>query len=141
MLDRALAWLSEGRAGRNLLLLVVGYVVALAVTLVVLAAMLATLPANYFRDDFKETPLRNAGALGVVKRLAKNAIGLVLIVLGALLSLPGIPGQGVLTMLVGLMLVDFPGKRALEKKLVARRGVLETLNRVRAWLGRPPLVR
>ena len=141
MLDRALAWLSEGRAGRNLLLLVVGYVVALVVTLVILAAMLATLPPNYFRDDFTETPLRKAGALGVVKRLVKNAIGLVLIVLGALLSLPGIPGQGVLTMLVGLMLVDFPGKRALEKKLVARRGVLETLNRVRAWVGRPPLVR
>ena len=41
----------------------------------------------------------------------------------------------------GLMLVDFPGKRVLEQKLVARRGVLETMNRVRAWLGRPPLVR
>jgi small-conductance mechanosensitive channel len=141
MLDRALAWLSEGRAGRNLLILVAGYVVALVVTLVILAVMLATLPPNYFRDDFKETPLRNAGPLGAVKRVIKNTIGLALIVLGALLSLPGIPGQGVLTMLVGLMLVDFPGKRTLERKLVARAGVLETMNRVRAWLGRPPLVR
>jgi hypothetical protein len=141
MFDQALAWLSEGRAGRNLLYLVVGYVVALVVTVVILVAMLATLPANYFRDDFNVTPLRNAGALSLVKRLVKNGIGLVLIVLGALLSLPGIPGQGVLTMLIGLMLVDFPGKRALEKKLVARRGVLETMNRMRAWLGKPPLVR
>jgi hypothetical protein len=141
MVDQALAWLSEGRAGRNLLLVVVGYVVALVVTVVILVAMLATLPPNYFRDDFKMTPPRNAGMLGVGKRLIKNGIGLVLIVLGALLSLPGIPGQGVLTMLIGLMLVDFPGKRALEKKLVARRGVLETMNRVRAWLGKPPLVR
>jgi hypothetical protein len=141
MLDRIRAWLSEGRAGRSLLLLVAGYVVALAVTVGILVAMLATLPANYFRDDFKATPLRSAGALGVVKRLAKNGIGLVLIVLGALLSLPGIPGQGVLTMLIGLMLVDFPGKRRLELKLVTRAGVLETMNRVRAWLGRPPLVR
>jgi hypothetical protein len=141
MVDPALAWLSDGRAGRHLLLVVVGYVVALVVTVVILVAMLATLPANYFRDDFTVTPLRNAGVLAVVKRLIKNGIGLVLIVLGALLSLPGIPGQGVLTMLIGLMLVDFPGKRALEHKLVARRGVLETMNRVRAWLGRPPLVR
>jgi hypothetical protein len=141
MLDRSLAWLSDGRAGRTLLLLVGGYVVALVITVVILAAMLATLPANYFRDDFNVRPLRDAGALSVVKRLVKNVIGLVLIVLGALLSLPGIPGQGVLTMLIGLMLVDFPGKRALEQKLVARRGVLETMNRVRAWLGRPPLVR
>jgi hypothetical protein len=141
MLDRSLAWLSDGRAGRTLLLLVGGYVVALVITVVILAAMLATLPANYFRNDFNVRPLRDAGALSVVKRLVKNVIGLVLIVLGALLSLPGIPGQGVLTMLIGLMLVDFPGKRALEQKLVARRGVLETMNRVRAWLGRPPLVR
>jgi hypothetical protein len=141
MLDRLLAWLSEGRAGRSLLLVGAGYVVALAVTLALLAAMLASLPANYFRADFEVKPLRGAGALRVVKRLAKNAIGLVLIVLGALLSLPGIPGQGVLTMLIGLMLVDFPGKRGLERKLVARTGVLETMNRVRRWLGRPPLVR
>lgn len=141
MLDGVLAWLSEGRAGRNLLLLVLGYVVALVVTVVILVAMLATLPANYFRDDSEVTSLRNAGALSVVKRLVQNGIGLVLIVLGALLSLPGIPGQGVLTMLIGLMLVDFPGKRPLEQKLVARPGVLETMNRVRAWLGRPPLVR
>jgi hypothetical protein len=43
-------------------------------------------------------------------------------------------------MLVGLMLVDFPGKRRFERKLVARPGVLEAMNRVRAWLRRPPLV-
>jgi hypothetical protein len=44
-------------------------------------------------------------------------------------------------MLIGLMLVDFPGKRPLEHKLAARPRVLETINRVRAWLGRPPLMR
>jgi hypothetical protein len=141
MLEQALAWLREGRAWRNLLLLGIGYVSALVVTVVILGAILATLPANYFRDDFEEQRPHHAGALGGAKRLAKNGIGLVLIVLGALLSLPGIPGQGVLTMLIGLMLVDFPGKRRLERSLVARPGVLETMNRVRAWLGRPPLVR
>jgi hypothetical protein len=141
MLEQALAWLLDGRAGRNLLLVAMGYVGALVVTVAILVAILATLPANYFRADFEEPRPRHAGALGAAKRLAKNGIGLVLIVLGALLSLPGIPGQGVLTMLIGLMLVDFPGKRRLERSLVARPGVLETMNRVRARLGRPPLVR
>jgi hypothetical protein len=139
--EQVLAWLADGRAGRNLLLLVVGYVVVLVVTVVILGAMLATLPATYFRDDVDATPPRSRGALSVAKRLAKNGLGLALIVLGALLSLPAVPGQGVLTMLIGLILVDFPGKRALERRLVARRGVLETMNRVRAWLGKPPLVR
>ena len=141
MFDTVLAWLSQGRAGRNLLLLVAGYVVAAGVTVLILVAMLATLPATYFRDGVETRPLLSAGLASVVGRLAKNGMGLILIVLGFLLSLPGIPGQGVLTMLIGLMLVDFPGKRPLERRLVARPGVLETMNRVRAWLGRPPLVR
>ena len=141
MLEQALAWLLDGRTGRNLLLVVMGYVGALVVTVVILVAILATLPASYFRDDFKEQRPHHAGALGAAKRLAKNGLGLMLIVLGALLSLPGIPGQGVLTMLIGLMLVDFPGERRVERSLAARPGVLETMNRVRVWLGRPPLVR
>ena len=80
------------------------------------------------------------GASGVIGRVLRNALGLVLVILGLLLSLPGVPGQGVLTMLIGLMLMDFPGKRRLELKLVARPGVLEAMNRMRAWLRRPPLV-
>jgi hypothetical protein len=79
--------------------------------------------------------------VGVIGRVLRNVVGLALIILGFLLSLPAVPGQGVLTMLVGLLLVDFPGKRRFERKLVARPGVLETMNRVRAWLRRPPLVR
>jgi hypothetical protein len=39
------------------------------------------------------------------------------------------------------MLLEFPGKRSLERRLLARPRVLETMNRIRARLGRPPLVR
>ena len=42
------------------------------------------------------------------RRLARNAAGVVLIVVGAVLSIPGVPGQGLLTMLAGAFLVDFP---------------------------------
>jgi len=44
----------------------------------------------------------------------RNAIGAVLVMLGVAMSLPGVRGQGLLTILVGLMLVDFPGKRTLQ---------------------------
>src|SRR4051812_39504511 len=33
---------------------------------------------------------------------AKNVAGLVLLVLGLIMALPGIPGQGILTMIIGL---------------------------------------
>jgi hypothetical protein len=138
--DNLPAWVSGAGAGRNLLLLVGGYLAVFVVTILIVAGMLAALPATYFRDDGQRRPLPRGGIAGVVGRVLKNALGLVLIVLGFLLSLPAVPGQGVLTMLIGLMLMDFPGKRRFEQKLVARPGVLEAMNRVRAWLRRPPLV-
>ncbi|RME33433.1 MAG: hypothetical protein D6786_07715, partial [Gammaproteobacteria bacterium] len=49
------------------------------------------------------------------------------------------PGQGLLTMLVGLLLMNYPGKYRLERWLVTRPRVLETLNWIRARTGHPPL--
>lgn len=136
MLDQIVAWLLGSRAGRNLLFFVVGYAIVALVSLLILVVVIATLPETYFQEGAQVR--RDYGGVG---RIARNAIGLVLIILGLLLSLPTIPGQGVLTMLIGLMLADFPNKRPLERKLLARPRVLETMNRVRAWFGRPPLVR
>ena len=135
-----LAWLSGAGTGRNLLLLAAGYLAVFVVTILIVVGILAVLPVTYFRDDGQPRPLPRGRAAGVVGRVLRNALGLVLIILGFLLSLPAIPGQGVLTMLIGLMLMDFPGKRRFEQKLVVRPGVLEAMNRVRAWLRRPPLV-
>jgi hypothetical protein len=49
------------------------------------------------------------------------------------------PGQGVLTILAGLLLMDVPGKRRIERRLLARPGVLSRVNWLRARFGRPPL--
>lgn len=136
--DGPLAWLA-GAGGRNLLLLVAGYLAVFGVTLLIAVGMIAALPVTYFRDG-DQPRLARRGPAAVVGRILRNALGLVLIVLGLFLSLPAVPGQGVLTMLIGLMLADFPGKRRFELKLVARPGTLATMNRVRGWLGRPPLV-
>ena len=48
------------------------------------------------------------------------------------------PGQGLLTLLVGLLLMNFPGKYRLERWLVGRRGVLTALNWLRRRGGHPP---
>lgn len=50
------------------------------------------------------------------------------------------PGPGVLTILIGVMLLNFPGKRRLERKLVERPRVLEAINRLRARFGKAPLI-
>lgn len=70
----------------------------------------------------------------------KNLFGLLLVLLGVVMSVPGVPGQGILTILLGLMLLDFPGKRGLEYKLVSRPNVLRAINGLRARFDKPPMV-
>ena len=60
--------------------------------------------------------------------------------LGVLMAMPGVPGPGILTLLIGIMLLDFPGKRRLERRLISRSKVLETINRLPRRCGKPPLV-
>jgi hypothetical protein len=72
--------------------------------------------------------------------LGKNLGGALLVLVGAIMALPGIPGQGVLTMIIGVTILDFPGKRRLEVRLLRRPRILGGLNRLRARFGRPPLV-
>jgi hypothetical protein len=50
-----------------------------------------------------------------------------------------LPGQGVLTILLGIALLDLPGKRHLERRLIALPTVLRTINKLREKFGRPPL--
>jgi hypothetical protein len=56
------------------------------------------------------------------------------------MSIPGVPGQGILTILLGIMLLDLPGKRDLENKLVSRPQVLKTINKLRHKFGKPNLI-
>ncbi len=50
-----------------------------------------------------------------------------------------LPGQGLLTMLIGMTLVNFPGKFALERSIVSRPSVANTLNRIREAAGKQRL--
>src|SRR5207237_9899064 len=64
-------------------------------------------------------------------RFGKNLRGAVLVVVGVILALPGVPGQGLLTILIGLMFLDLPGKRAWERALVRRPGALRVVGGLR----------
>jgi hypothetical protein len=76
----------------------------------------------------------------VLAIIGKNLLGVVLVVLGILLSLPGVPGQGVLTILLGIMLLDFPGRRRFERWIVGWPKVFNAINKLRQRFDKPPLV-
>lgn len=116
-------------------------VLAIAVTALVTGLLLVRLPPDYFVAKTHPLPFANhPPALRIAALIAKNLAGAALVFLGVLLSLPGVPGQGILTILLGIMLLDIPGKRRLEGAIVRRRVVHRAINRLRARFQKPPIV-
>lgn len=115
-------------------------VVSFVFTLIALPIIIIRLPADYFvREERLTVAVVSSHPLIVMLgSLIKNIIGVALVIFGAIMLF--IPGQGVLTMLMGLMLTNFPGKYKLEQRIVRRPAVFRTLNRIRKRAGRTPLV-
>lgn len=139
-------WLTQHLASwnwtwQNVLLAVVLFVVSFVGSLAVVSWVLVKLPVTYFQPTHERDFLVNHHrAVRWSGMILKNLIGFILVVLGILMSVPGVPGQGVLTILLGIMLLDFPGKRNFEYKLVSRPRVLQAINGLRRKFGKPPLV-
>jgi hypothetical protein len=67
----------------------------------------------------------------------KNVIGYSL-VLGGIMMLV-LPGQGLFTIIIGLMLSNYPGKYSIERKFIAIPSVLKSINWLRKKSNKPPL--
>jgi hypothetical protein len=125
--------------GQVLIWLAVSSVFMFVGTLVAIPIILMRLPADYF-DVRKPRPWmeNHHPVLRLLGHLVKNLIGAIFLFAGFLMLF--LPGQGVLTMLIGLSLIEFPGKRRLEAKIVGQSTVLSTINAMRAKFNKPPLV-
>ena len=114
-------------------------VVTFVGTLIAVPWMLVRLPSDYFvRTSREPTMFSKAHPLaGAVLALLKNLLGAIFIFGG--IAMLVLPGQGILTILLGLSLIDFPGKYALERKLVQRKAVQRSINWIRRKRGREPI--
>ncbi len=72
-------------------------------------------------------------------RVLRNLLGGVLLLLGVLML--ALPGQGVLTILAALSVLDFPGKRRLMARLLRVPSVFRAANKLRERSGLPVLRR
>lgn len=118
--------------------LTVASIVGFVGTLIAIPLILVRLPSDYFDT---RTPRHWMKDHHPVLRLSgliiKNVIGIVFLLAGfAMLFLPG---QGLLTMLIGISLMDFPGKRTLEAKMVGQPTLLGVINNMRKKFDKPPL--
>lgn len=117
------------------------FLVTFAISLGIVALIMVKIPENYFRKDhFPEFLSGYHPAIRIIGFVGKNVLGVLLVTLGIVMSIPGVPGQGILTILLGIMLLDFPGRRSLELKLVSQPRVLKTINKLRHRFGKPSLV-
>jgi len=110
----------------------------LVATAVGIPWVVARLPQDYFNQAHRAV-WRYTGQepwFALLLGGLKNIVGAVLVLLGVIMLVT--PGQGLLTLLVGLLLMNFPGKYHLERWLVQRPGVMGALNWLRGRRGHPP---
>jgi hypothetical protein len=116
------------------------FLLSLVVSFGAIGIVMVKIPENYFSSHYQRDFMPGSPWLvrwGAV--ILKNILGVILIIIGIILSLPGVPGQGILTILLGLIMMDIPGKRPIEAKIISRPAVLTAVNKLRAKYHRPPL--
>lgn len=109
------------------------------VSLLTLPWLVARIPNDYF-CHYQRHPIpfkQSHPILRIVILVGKNCLGWVLLLGGVIMLF--IPGQGLLTIAMGLLLMDYPGKFTLERKIASNPKILNSLNWLRAKASAPPL--
>jgi hypothetical protein len=109
-------------------------------TLALVPYMIIRIPDDYFSHKDRTTTELAGSYLffRLLLLLLKNITGFVLLIMG--IAMLVLPGQGILTMAVGLVLIDFPRKYQVERWIVSRKRVLKTMNWFRRKANKNPLI-
>jgi hypothetical protein len=111
-----------------------------AASLIIFTLSLLSLPwlVAQIPEDYFLTKIRPIGDRNILVLWTKNLIGYGLILAGILMLL--LPGQGILTTVTGVLLIDYPGKFRLERQIARKPAILKSLNWLRAKAHKPPLI-
>ncbi len=114
-------------------------IVTFVVGLVLVPIFVTRIPTDYFdyRRRHRLLAKTRRPLLAWLLTSIKNLLGAILVLLGLIMLVT--PGQGVITLLVGLMIMNYPGKYTLERWLIRRPHVLPAVNWLRKKYGHPPL--
>ncbi len=97
--------------------------------------LISLIPTDYFKQA--NTVEHDKNRLWRPINIARNLLGFLIVLAG--IAMLVLPGQGALTILVGIGVMNFPGKYKLERWMITRPGVLQALNWIRQKVKRPPL--
>ena len=105
-----------------------------------LLVLAVTIPADHFMPAQRPAEeRRHHPVVRLFLRVTRNVIGAVLLVMGLVMAVPLVPGPGVLFIVLGVSLMDIPGKHALVEYIISKPLVLHPINTLRAKWNRPPL--
>jgi len=115
-------------------------VVVFVVSLLSLPWLVARIPEDYFlhrKPKQFHWSLQFHFLIHILFKLGKNLLSLILLAGGLLMLF--IPGQGILTIVMGIILLDYPNKFQIEQKIVSNRVILNGLNWLRKKGNKTPL--
>ena len=99
--------------------------------------LVSLIPEDYFINK-KDSKIKTSNIfIWYIVLMFKNLIGYSLI-LGGIMMLV-LPGQGLFTIIIGLMMSNYPGKYAIEKKFIAIPTILKSINWLRRKSNKPPI--
>ncbi len=103
-------------------------------TLIAVPMVIVRLPKDFLRQEHRV--VRNwPRHLSLPFYILKNGLGVVFILSG--LAMLILPGQGLLTLFIGMILINFPRKRVFIRKIFGQRRVFRAINRLRERFGKP----
>ena len=113
----------------------------LIISVFMMVLIIAFLPEDYFKSENRNliSSVQNSRypLLKLLVLITKNFFGVLLLLSGILMLV--LPGQGILTIITGLVFMDYPGKYKFERKLLRQKGVINSINWIRSRLSKPSL--
>jgi len=112
-------------------------IICFLVSLVVIPWLVIRLPRDHFVRRGRVPVQAVYSTRQMVWFVVKNTVGMVFVFTGVAMLV--LPGQGILTILIGVGLMDFPGKHRFERMVLRQGSVLRAMNWLREKAGREPL--
>jgi len=113
----------------------------LIISVFMMVLIISFLPEDYFKSENRNliSSVQNSRypLLKLLVLITKNFFGVLLLLSGILMLV--LPGQGILTIITGLVFMDYPGKYKFERKLLRQKGVINSINLIRSRLSKPSL--
>ncbi len=115
-----------------------GSVLVFLSSMILIPWLIVQLPEDFFQSEVRAIPLLTPGhpVWRMLLTVIKNVAGVAFIIAGIIMLF--IPGQGILTIIVGVMLTSFPGKQRMAYWLVSRKTIFRSLNALRKRWNKPP---